>query len=1081
MTRTGQLPIASRGTTSVAPSVGQEGLWFLDRVGAAGLSYFVCWTHRFQGRLDTDALIHSVDYVIARHDALRTVFHEVGGNCQAQVLSALKLTIPIIDLSHESLEAAQREVERRCHADLEQRFDLAQGPLIRCLLFRIRPDDHVLFVNIHHIVFDGTSAVVFRQEMLECYRTLAVGQKPNLPTLPGQFGNYAMQQRERLSGEKEAELLAYWRNKLDGCEPHLYLPADRQPPAALTYASGSIPFGLSPKLLQQLRGLARAHKVSVFVILLAAFQTLLMRMSHCRDIVVGTPFSGRGFIGAESMIGYFVNMLPLRVDLDGNPLFTELLPRIMDGVMQAMAHEALPFPKLVAALAPQHDRECPPFFRVVLNVQHSDCMPLELPGIVQHIEQPPPLNTTHALSLCLWIGPHEAAGRIDFARDVFEEETVRQVSARFRRLLECVAADAEQPIEDLPLLLPGEKDTLLNKWNATRRDIPATPMHVVIAEQARRTPQRVALVVENQRVTYGELEAEAERVAAHLVEMGVGPDMPVGLFLDRSVPFVVGMLAILKAGGAYVPVDLENPPERTNRILQEGRIAIVLTVQALAARVVGPGRTIVLLDGHESMPTRNQPRHREGSLQDLAYILYTSGSSGMPKGVAVPHLALTNHMQWLCHCFHLTADDVVLQKTPVGFDASVWEFFAPLMVGGTLVIARPGGHRDPEYMANTIRQHGVTILQVVPTQLEMLVGAPAFAQCRTLRCVFCGGEALTTDLAKRFRNTLSIPLINLYGPTEACIDATFHVVHGNESGAIVPLGRPIDNLRCYVLDARRQPVPVGVPGELYLGGAGVARGYLNQPALTAERFLSDPFRAETGARMYRTGDCVQWRRDGTLAYLGRMDDQVKIRGVRVEPDEVGAILGRDPRVTACCVVARAGVGGQPMLVAYVVPAAVGVTAADLRAALMRQLPLVMVPARFIFLSALPLLPSGKVDRQALPISAEQEQTATLLEPRTDNERVLAGIWSRLLQRQAVGVNENFFNVGGHSLLATQLVAHVRQILHVEMPLRTIFERPTIEGQALYVLEKQAQAAPGDIAALLNEVEQWKGDATSGIA
>ena len=1060
-------------TARVVPSLGQEGLWFLEHSGEAGLAYQVAWQHTFRGPLNLDALRGAVRHVVARHDVLRMVFREEEGRCRAELLPDADFSIPLTDLSAIAPADAQAEVARQCHAELDRRFDLAQGPLVRCQLFRLGPDDHVLLVMLHHIVIDGASAPIFRREMLEAYRALAAGRLPVLPAPAASYADFARAQRAELDGGQQAALLDYWRRQLDGCESNLYLPADRPAPAAPTGQAETLLFDLPPELLRQMRELSREHKVSLFVILLAAWQTLLMRMSNSRDIVVGAPFAGNSLRDTEPGIGYYINLLPLRTDLSGNPRFAELLPRVRDTVLQAIEHGALPFPQMVAALTSRQNRVRSPFFRVVLNVQYSGTDEVELPGVTHTVTTLLPRGTTHDLSLRMSIGPQRASGQLDYAREVFDETTIRLAGARFRQILESLVVDPRRRIEEVPLLLPGEPAAILLGNSAPGGEPPPPAVHRAVADQARRTPDRIAVIAEDRQVTYAGLEAEAERVAAHLVARGLPLGTPVGLYLDRSIPWVVGMLAILKAGGAYLPLDLENPPERTARILEESRCAWVLTLQALAARAAGPGRTLLLLDAlagqpaGATLPAATQP-------EDPAYVFYTSGSTGAPKGAVIPHRAIANHMHWMLRCFHVTADDVFLQKSPVGFDASVWEYFAPLMTGGRLVLARPGGHRDPEYLAETIQRHGVTLFQAVPTQFEMLVATPAFARCRTLRWLFSGGEALSTDLAERLRRLLPLPLANLYGPTEACINAACHVAREREPGAYVSIGRSIDNLRCYVLDSHRQPVPAGVAGELYVGGVGVGLGYLHQPGLTAERFLPDPFAPEPGARMYRTGDGARLDRDGTLAYLGRLDDQVKIRGVRVEPGEVAAVLGRDPRVTSCCVVARPDAQGQLQLVAYVVPAGPRPAAADLRAALARQLPAAMVPTQVVFLETLPLLPSGKVNRRALPAPTAPAAATAPVPPRTDNERVLADIWGRLLQQPAVGVQDDFFELGGHSLLATRLVAHIRQALQVEVPLRKVFECPTIAGLALWILEQQVRNTSGNPAALWNEIEIERG-------
>ncbi|HEX8695423.1 MAG TPA: non-ribosomal peptide synthase/polyketide synthase, partial [Longimicrobium sp.] len=1054
------VPVPREGALPL--SFAQRRLWFIDRLEPGSAAYNIPVALRLQGALDAAGLAWALGEVVRRHEVLRTTFAmDADGEAVQVVHAPAPVRLPVVDLS--AVGAAEREAlaARLASEEAARPFDLARGPVLRCTLLRLGAAESVVLFTVHHIASDGWSIEILQREVTALYEAYVSGEDARLPALPVQYADYAVWQRRWLEGEVLERQVAYWRRRLAGAPAVLDLPLDRPRPAVAGRRGASHGFALSPELSRALRELSRREGATLYMTLLAAWQALLARHGAGDDVPVGTPVAGRTRLETENLIGFFINTLVIRTRLEGDPTFREVLARVREGVLEAQAHQDVPFERLVEELDVERSLSHTPLFQVLFtfqSAQRGDGLRLG-EAEIDRIDA-----DSGTVKFDLDLGMGEAGerlwGSLSYRAELFDAATAERLAGHLARLLERAAADPDARISELELLDEAERRRVLEEWNDTRAPVPAEPVHRRLEAWAARTPDALAVVSwDGARWTYAELNERVNRVAHRLLRLGAGPETRVAVLMERSAEMVAALYGVLKAGAAYVPVDPGYPAERVAHMLADAAAPVVLTRSDLAGRIASPGTAVVAVDGEDVSGERGDDPPLSIHPESLAYAIYTSGSTGTPKGAAIPHRALANHTAWMQDAFPLGPDDRVLQKTPFSFDASVWEFHAPLAAGATLVMAAPDAHRDPALLLREVEEHGVTILQVVPTLLGALLEEPALARCGSLRRLFAGGEALPPALVRRLREALpSVEAVNLYGPTEVCIDAAAHVAAGEE-GATVPIGRPVRNTRAYVLDGRMRPAAPGVPGELYLAGAQVGRGYLGRPAQTAAAFVPDPFAAEPGARLYRTGDRARWLATGELEYLGRADEQVKVRGYRIEPGEVESVLRGHPAVREAAVAAREDAPGTRRLVAYVVgeggekpdPAA-------LRKHLSARLPDYMVPGAFVALEALPLTPSGKVDRRALPAPERAEAERAYVAPRTAAEEVLAGIWSVVLGVERVGVEDNFFELGGHSLVATRVVSRVRQAFGVELPLRAVFEAQTVGALAGRVEELQRGGA-----------------------
>jgi len=1053
-------PIPRRVDRDTAPlSFGQQQMWLLAQLIGDIPVYTECVTIHLPGPLDGAILERSFNEILKRHEAWRTSFPVIDGQPVQKIHPQLTISLPVVDLRH--LPETEREAEaiRMMEEDAKQPFDLVNGPLLHPTLVRLGDEDHRLFLTLHHIIFDGHSLYqVFLPELRTLYEAFLMGHCSPLAELSIQYADFALWQRNSLQGEVLEEQLAYWKKQLAGVPEGIALPTDRPRPSVPTYRGEMLPFALSRQLTDALKALGRREEVTLYMVLVASFQTMLYRYTGQDDILLGMVISDRKRPELQKLMGFFLNTLVLRSNLSGNPTFRDLLQRVREATLEAQAYPDVPFERLVKELQPERTVGQNPLFQVTITIEPPLTL---LPSGWTLTQMDVPTHTAKFdLSLELDDRPEGLIGRFEYNSDLFDAATITRLVGHWQTLLKSIVVDSTQHIAELPLLTAAEQQQLLVEWNATATDYPKDKgIHQLFEEQVERTPDSIALVFGEQQMTYRELNVRANQLAHYLRRLGVAPDVLVGIYMDRSFELAVSVLGILKAGGAYVPLDPTYPEERLAFMLADAQISVLLTQgQQLVDGLPRHQARVLCVDSDWQIIAQENKTNLDGKVkgENLAYVIYTSGSMGKPKGVMISHHAICNHMFWSQSCLPLSETDRIHQKTPFSFDASVWEFFAPLLAGAQLIIAQPGRHQDSEYLVETIIHHGVTTIKLVPSLLRVLLEHRNIEQCTSLRRVLCGAEEMPIDLQRLFYTRLAADLYNLYGPTEATIDATYWSCQSASTGQRVPIGHPIANTQVYILNAHLHLVPVNVPGDLYIGGDSLARGYLNRPELTAERFIRDPFSDEPGKRLYKTGDLARYRSDGAIEFLGRLDHQVKLRGFRIELGEIEAVLGLYPAVRQAVVVAREDVPGDKRLVAYVVlHEKQAITLSDLQDHVAKQLPSYMVPTAFVLLEALPLMTNGKVDRQALPIPDQVRPglQEAFVAPRTEIEEAVARFWSQVLRIERIGIYDNFFVLGGHSLLATQVLSRLRATLQVDVSLRRFFEAPTV-AELSRIIEQQ---------------------------
>jgi amino acid adenylation domain-containing protein len=1043
--------IPRRQTRSYAPlSFAQQRLWFLHQVEPDSIAYNMPAALRLTGQLNTDALEWGINEIIRRHESLRTTFRLVDNQPVQVIAEQLTLKMPIVDLQNFPAEEREAEVMRLATEEVQRLFDIEIGPLVRARLLRLNAEECVLIFTMHHIISDGWSMGVLVNEIAALYRSYLDGQPSPLAELPVQYADFAEWQREWLTKENLERQLQYWKQQLGGELPVLELPTDSVRPPRQGFRGAVRRFALSEELSTAIKSLSRQEGATLFMTLLAAFQSLLHRYTNQTDILVGTAIANRNRAEIEGLIGFFVNTLVLRTDFSDHLTFRELLRRVRDLTLGAYAHQDLPFERIVEELQPARDLSRNPIFQVSFNLQNAPIQELELPGLTIRTQEFESLTTRFDLECHVWDVAGGLQGFLFYSTDLFAEATVERLLQHYRKFLEEVVANPDQLVSEIQFLTEYERHKLLFEWNDTQHPITRdTGVHHLFEEQVAKTPNAIALEFAGEQLTYTELNERANRLGYRLRALGVGPEVLVGLSAERSIEFVIGILGILKAGGAYVPLDPSYPHERLQLIIDDAKPAVILTKEGISA-------TDYTDQNHGSDPDLIRgfdPRHP-------CYVMYTSGSTGIPKGVTVPHRAVIRLVRETDY-IRFAADEVFLQLAPVSFDASILEIWGSLLNGARLVIMPPHTPSLAELGA-ALRDYDVTTLWLTAGLFHLMVDE-RLEDLRGVRQLLAGGDVLSAAHVQRYlAATNNGVLINGYGPTE---NTTFSCTHRMGAGwelrgNSVPIGRPITNTQVYVLDQRLEPVPIGVAGELYLGGAGLAREYLRRPELTAEKFLPHPFSAVPGARLYRTGDQVRWLADGTLEFMGRLDQQVKVRGFRIELGEIEATLGEQNEVKDAVVIAREDSAGEKRLVAYVVPR-IEVQSihqesaqliARLRLHLEEKLPDYMIPASFVLLDALPLTANDKVDRRALPApdEARPEQAGEFVAPSTPIEELLSRLWAEMLKVESVGVHDDFFTLGGHSLLATRLVSRVRENFGVELPVRSLFETPTVRHIAGHV-------------------------------
>ncbi|MEV5575414.1 non-ribosomal peptide synthase/polyketide synthase [Spirillospora sp. NPDC052269] len=1035
-------PLTPRDRPDRVPlSFAQRRMWFLEQLDDTTAAYNIPLALRLRGELDAQALEAALADLAERHETLRTTFPDLDGEPCQHVLPDFRPALTRAEVTEEQAPALVADLASR-------RFDLATAPPWRADLLRLSPDDHILVIVVHHIAADGWSMGTLAADLSAAYAARRRDERPGWAALPVQYADFALWERER-DTEGQVE---HWRSALAGLPEEIPLPADRPRPAVPSHRSGRVAFAVDAATHARLLRIARRGRATLFMVVQAGLSLLLSRMGGGTDVPLGTAVAGREDAALDRLVGSFVNTLVLRTDLTGDPSFAELLGRVREADLAAFAHQGVPFERLVEELAPARSLGRHPLFQVMLTFQNAPHATWNLAGL--DTERYSPGSGAVRFDLSFGVGERYAAGgapggldgSLVYAADLFDEATARSLADRLVRVLEQAAADPRVRTGAVTVLSTEERSQVLSGWNAT--DVPVAPatLSELFERQVRSSPDAVAVVAEDACWSYGELECEANRVANYLRGLGAGPGRVVAVAVPRSARLVAVLLGVVKAGAAYLPIDIDLPGERIARMIADADPVAVLTTADLA---VDPGsRPVVRVDDSEAfagLPV--SPPDVWISGRDAAYVIYTSGSTGVPKGVVVSHEGIVNRLVWMQGEFGLSAGDRVLQKTPFGFDVSVWEFFWPLMAGAGVVMARPDGHRDPGYLADLIERERVTTAHFVPSMLRVFLSEVTEGRCGSLRRVMCSGEALPSEVVERYHQLMSAPLHNLYGPTEASVDVTHWPCPVERESVLVPIGHPIWNTRLYVLDEFLRPVPPGVQGELYIAGVQLARGYLHRPGLTAERFVACPF---DGGRMYRTGDLARWTRDGELLFGGRVDDQVKIRGFRIEPGEVEAVLTGTGGVGDVAVLVK-----DERLVAYVV-ADGELDVRELRRSAAERLPEYMVPAAIVSVPNLPVTVNGKLDRAALP-APDFAALASDREPRTAVEEIVCGLFAELLGLERVGPDDGFFELGGDSLLGMRLVARIRAVLGAEIGVRDLFTTPT--PAALAVRAESTDATP----------------------
>ncbi len=1071
----------------VSLSFAQQRLWFLDQLEPGNPFYNIYVAFHLTGPLRVQALRQSLQVLIQRHESLRTTFSVENEQPLQVIHPSIHCDLVTADLCS-LLPAARHEAMQHLACDeAKKAFDLVHGPLLRTTLVRMDNEEHVLLVTMHHIISDGWSMGVFMKELAACYNTFVEDRPFPLSDLPIQYADYVLWQRQKLQKEVLDSHLQYWRKRLAQLPAPLELPADRPRPAVQTYRGGSIEIKLPLTLCEALRQLSQRTGVTLFMTLMTAFQVLLARYTGRDDIVLGTDATDRDNRETEELIGFFVNTLVVRTDLSGNPTFLELLERARTSLVEDFAHRDMPFDMLVADLQPDRHLSYSSIVQIMFDLQDTQIAEDALTDLTLSRLFIDGGTAKFDLVVDLLETNQELGGSVEFNTDLFEKETIHRLVKHWQTLLENIVSDPEQRIGDIPLLTADERQKTLVEWNDISANYPThRSLHSLFEEQAMRTPDRVAIVYRDAQLTYEELNAHANQLAHYLQSLGVGPEVLVGIYLDRSIEMLIAILAVFKAGGAYVPLDLSYPKERLEFVLSDTQVSVILTSSAWDIAPSSVASVIVCLDTlwpALAQRSKQTPSSRQDHRQ-LAYIIYTSGSTGRPKGAMLSQEGMINHLYAKIDVLDLTRHDRIAQTASLGFDISLWQFLAVLLQGGSVCILSDEDVYNPSRLLRQTIVEGITTLELVPSQLRMLLDEvermeSSIPDWMNLRLMISTGEAISPLLCRRWLQRFSqVPLVNTYGATECSDDVTHALIREipSEQSVNVPVGRPIANMQAYVLDPSLVPAPIGVTGHVYLGGVGVGRGYLNDTDRTATTFLPNPYGKEAGERLYHTGDLGRYLADGQIECLGRIDYQVKVRGHRVELGEIEIMLDQHPALRESVVIDREEPSGDKRLVAYVVTKEqqLAPTVKELREYLQKSLPDYMVPSYFLLLEMLPLTPNGKVDRRALPApdQARTELDVAFVAPRSLAEEIITEIWVELLSVDQIGVYDNFFTLGGHSLLATQIISRIQSIFQVEVPLRCLFEAPTVDGLVNVLAQiKGGRELIEEIAVIFREVER----------
>lgn len=1059
--KTGPLPLSS----------GQQRILFLDEYEPGTPTYNIPISIRFKGPLDVQVLEASLAEIVRRHEPLRTMFRIENGQPIQEIVSAHSTALSVTDLSQVQEVGREAEMERLMLEEAKHPFDLKHDLKLRAVLLRLNIEDHVLVLTMHHISSDGWSVGVLLKEVAALYEAFAAGRPSPLPHLGVQYTDYVNWHQHWFPGEILERQLSYWKKQLDNAPALLELPTDRPRPAMQGYHGDRYPLSLSTGLTASLKSLSRQEGATLFMTLLAAFQTLLFRYTGQDDILIGSPIAGRNRSEIKDLIGLFINTIVIRGDLSNNPTFRELVKRVRQAALHAYEHADLPFEKLVEELQPVRSLSYTPLFQNMFVLQNT---PLRAQNLTTTSFRELSTGTAKFdLYLSMIETEDRLFGELEYSTTLFDRETIARMVGHFEALLRDIVSQPDKHLSDFNILADTEREQILYAWNQTQMKFEPACIQQLFEAQALRNPEKTAVVFEGTQLTYQELNQRANQLAHYLQKLGVKPDTLVGLYMERSLDMIVGLLGILKAGGAYVPLDPAFPIDRLEFMLSDSQAPILLTQQKLSGQLATPqGMSIVCIDddwqtiaGESSadLPPQAQP-------ENLAYVIYTSGSTGKPKGVQLQHNGVVNFLTTMRQEPGLTDQDVLLSVTTLSFDISVLEIFLPLTTGAQVELVSRETAVDATQLMSALDKSGATIMQATPTTWRMLIESGWKGDDRLN--VLCGGEALPPDLASQILERCG-SLWNMYGPTETTVWSTLCKVQRGDHE--ISIGRPIGNTQCYILDARLQPVPVGVPGDFYIGGDGLARGYLNRPELTAEKFIHHPFSDKPGARLYKTGDLAKYKADGRIHFLGRSDHQIKIRGFRVELGEIEAVLVQHPSIREIVVIVREDVPGDKRLVGYPIlhSGEKEPTTSELRSYAREKLPEYMIPSAFVFLSEYPLTPNKKIDRKRLPAPDQNRPDLAhqYVAPRDEVEESITNIFASVLKLERVGIDDNFFELGGHSLLATQVISRIRHELQIELPIRTLFEAPSPEGLAQIIIRKRVEQMDEDkLAELLSNLE-----------
>jgi amino acid adenylation domain-containing protein len=1052
--------IPRQSTDPASLSFSQQRLWFLNQLEPDS-PFNISIAIQLNGHLNVDALAQTLSEIVDRHQALRTTFASVDGNLIQVIAEGKSVKLTAIDLRLLASSDRETEVQRILRIEPQQPFNLAADLMLRATLLQLNDEEYILLLVMHHIAADGWSVGILFRELASFYESFAVATSLTLPELPIQYADFADWQRQWLNGEVMESQLNYWRQQLADAPRFLTLTTDRPRPSIQTFEGGTKYFQLNRELTQQLKQLSQQSGSTLFMVLLAAFATLLSRYSGQDDVVIGSPIANRNRSEVESLIGCFINTLALRTQLQGNPTFLELIERVKEMTLGAYDHQEFPLEKLVEELQPERSLSHALLFQVMFVLQNAPMRKLELPGLTLNLLELEDLTAQNDLFLSMAETEAGLTAELGYNSDLFDRTTIERLAINFQILLESIVANPHLRVAQLSILGAIEQKQLMVDWNSTKAAYPLEQSFPQLFEQqVESTPDAIAVVFADKQLTYQQLNARANRWARHLVELGVGAETIVALMCDRNLDFLTAMLAVFKAGGAYLPLNPEHPAERVQQVLLQSQVPLLLVEQKWES-MISP-----IVEGLETKPQLlclEDLDRVEGATENLpicctpnnlAYVIYTSGSTGTPKGAMLEHRGMLNHLYAKISDLELTEKDIVAQTASQTFDISIWQFLVALLVGGKVEIVPTEIATDPAQLVSLVERQEISILEIVPSLLRMMLpqieDGVTTIELPCLRWLLLTGEVLSPQLCRQWLEYYpSIPMLNAYGPTECSDDVTHYPIARPPAPEILnlPIGRPISNTQLYILDHQLQPVPIGVAGELYVGGVGVGRGYLNAPELTQQAFVPSPLARSADERLYKTGDKARYLPDGNIEFLGRIDYQVKIRGFRIELGEIEAILNQHPQVREATVIAREDRPENQYLAAYAVVSP-GVVTSVLRDFLKQKLPDYMVPGAFVFLDAIPLTPNGKVNRNALPMpDLELKPIGDFVPPATPTQTELAKLWVEVLKIPTVGIHNNFFELGGHSLLATQIASRLRPLFGVELPLRRLFELPTVAGLA----------------------------------